>query len=669
MSPRTLLHYSIVSFAFLGILLANALAWQSPIVGGLLLGVFLFFYGRYLHPHLALGIASLLAIVSIIGTVGYYLFELTPVACLFIVVLIVLSPLLLSYFLPTQTHAPWLPHFSIPPLHSLLPAAILAAAALSLLLHTQILTPVRSPWLAVPAVFFLVIFILALLTVASRSKFLFVTLFFLTISVALFVYPLGYGFDSFIHQATEQHIVDHGTITPKPFYYVGQYALIVISANAFSIPVDMSDVILLPLLATLLLAAACCASNFPFSRGNTKGLLLALFLLPLSTFIVTTPQGLANFWVLLVIITSLRPPSLKLPLLFTLAALVTHPLSGIPAVLFLLIARSVRPDGSCYRSFWPLVGVGAIIMPLVFVANSLVSGVPIAFHPENLLPLPLFEMLHLNFFFQNRFHAWKDLAYLFGWNQTLIVLVFGIIGYRISRHSEELRPLRLFGLMSILMLVNYILLDRFFEFSFLIEYERSNYSERLLQLAQFFALPLVAVTIAHTASRLLTKPLALRAGAVALSAIVLTSVVYMTYPRHDNYEISRGFNVGVSDFAAVEYIHERQESGTYIVLANQAVSAAALKAYGFETYFNGDVFYYPIPTGGPLYELYLEMVGQGPTHERAVKAMDLAGVDTAYFVVNDYWFLADKIIENAKREADGWVAIDNGVTTVFEFQR
>lgn len=107
----------------------------------------------------------------------------------------------------------------------------------------------------------------------------------------------------------------------------------------------------------------------------------------------------------------------------------------------------------------------------------------------------------------------------------------------------------------------------------------------------------------------------------------------------------------------------------YIVLANQAVSAAALKTYGFETYFNGDVFYYPIPTGGAMYELYLKMVNLGPTHQRAVEAMDLAGVDTAYFVVNDYWFLADKIIENAKREADDWVVIDNGATTVFEFQR
>ena len=669
MRPLALLNYSIVSFAFLAILITNAFAWQSSLLGVVLLTVFLFFFGHLLHERLALGIATLLASVSILGAIAYYLFELTPLASLIIIFLVILAVPFLQH---RDSAFPKLPNFLISKSVTILPATILFIATVSLLLNTQILTPVRSPWLVIPPVFFLVVFLFSLFTVASRSKLLFVALFFLTISVALFVYPLGYGFDSFIHQATEQHIVENGTITPKPLYYVGQYAIIVIATNLFSIPVDVSDSFLLPLLATLLLAPIILISFKRINsagRGNTAFGVFAIFLIPLSSFIVTTPQSLANFWVLLVILSSLIPGRNFLPSLFTIAAIVTHPLSGIPAMLFLLISRSVKQDKSCYRSFWPLVGIGAIIMPILFVANSLISGQAIAFHPENLFPLPLFEMLRFDFFFENRFNALKDLVYLFGWNQTLIVLIMGIIGYRIAKKNEDLHALRLFGLISILMLVNYILLDRLFEFSFLIEYERSNYADRLLQLAQFFALPLVGLTLTDWSRRLFTKPLAIKVGAVGLTAIVLTSVVYMTYPRHDNYEISRGFNVGTSDFATVEYIHGQQEPGMYIVLANQAVSAAALKTYGFETYFNGDVFYYPIPTGGAMYELYLKMVNLGPTHQRAVEAMDLAGVDTAYFVVNDYWFLADKIIENAKREADDWVVIDNGATTVFEFQR
>jgi len=662
---RSLVHYSIVSLLFLGILVANVFAWQSSLLGGLLLLLFLLFFGKTLHKQLALGVASLVALVSILGAIAFYLFNLTPLACLIIIFLIILA---IPFF--------HLPHFSFPSfgrislreLPVLLCACVLFITALRVAIAAHIVTPVRSPWLVIPAAFFLLIFLFSSLTVASRSRLLFVALFFLTTSVALFAYPLGYGFDAFIHQATEQHVVEHGTITPKPLYYVGQYALVVTAANAFSIPVETSDLLLLPLL--LILLAILCSSQ-------AKGLsAFALFLIPLSSFIVTTPQGLANFWVLLVILTSCcdfafsrRNTKGLLLLLFTIAALVTHPLSGIPAVFFLLIARSVRSDGSSYRTFWPLVGLGSIIMPLVFVLNSLMSGQSIAFHPEKIFPLPLFELLHLDFFLQNRFDAWKDLLYLFGWNQTLVVLVLTVAGYRLAKKSTQHHALRIFGLMSIILLVNYLLLDRLFEFSFLIEYERSNYAERLFTLAQFFALPLVALTLADWSKRLASKPIALKAGAVGLTAMMLTAVVYMNYPRHDNYEISRGFNVGTSDFSTAQYLHDKNAPGTYVVLANQAVSAAALKTYGFETYFHGDLFYYPIPTGGALYQIYLEMVNNAPTSATAKKAMDLAGVDTAYFVVNDYWFLADKIIENAKREAKDWVAIDNGATTVFEYRR
>ena len=663
--PRSLVHYSIVSLLFLGILVANVFAWQSSLLGGLLLLFFLLFFGKTLHEQPTLGVASLIALVSILGAIAFYLFNLTPLACLIIIFLIIL---VIPFSRLPHFSFPSLPPVSLRELPMLLSACVLFVAALHALIAAHIVTPVRSPWLVIPAAFFLLIFLFGSLTLASRSRLLFVALFFLTTSIALFAYPLGYGFDSFIHQATEQHIVEHGTITPKPLYYVGQYALVVTAANAFSIPVETSDSLLLPLLLVLLAI---------LWSSQTKGLAaFALFLIPLSSFIVTTPQGLANFWVLLVILTSYCDFHFSrgntkglLLLLFTLAALVTHPLSGIPAVLFLLIARSVRSDKSGYFWFWPLVGVGAIIMPIVFVLNSLMSGQSILFHPEKIFPLPLFELLHLDFFLQNRFDAWKDLLYLFGWNQTLIVLVLAVIGYRLATKSTEHHKLRIFGLMSILLLVNYLLLDRLFEFSFLIEYERGNYAERLFTLAQFFALPLVALALEEGWKRLITKSIALRAGAVGLTAIMLTSVMYMTYPRHDNYEISRGFNVGTSDFSTAQYLHDKNAPGTYVVLANQAVSAAALKTYGFETYFHGDLFYYPIPTGGALYQIYLEMMNNAPTAATAKKAMNLAGVDTAYFVVNDYWFLADKIIENAKREANDWVAIDNGATTVFEYTR
>ena len=667
MSAKHFLYYSIASSIFLAILILNALTWHESLLGVFLLVFFLLFYGRVLVRGIPLPfcIAGILAAMSLYGALFYYTAALTQtVTLLGIGVFILLLPFFVSKSTSEKTLLPKFPTF-LSTIPFWLVATLLFSGAFFLLVQTEILTPVRSPWLVVPSIFFLCLFLFALLTTASRSRLLFVALFFLTISIALLVYPLGYGFDSFIHQATEQHIADYGTITPKPFYYVGQYALVLFATHAFQIPVAVADTFLLPLLATLLLAP------IVLSTFRSRFAALSLFLLPLATFIVTTPQGLANFWALLVILSTIRSRPNYLPILFTFAALVTHPLSGIPLVLFLVLrwlsnkTPTSRSWSYCFRG---MLGASCVALPIVFLVNSLVSGQPIAFHPERLFNAPIADLFHLSFFFSNRFDVWKDAAYLVGWNQTILILLLAIGGFILARR-QGLRALRIYGIMSVVLLVNFFLLSRLFEFSFLIEYERSNYAERLFQLAIFFALPLLALSLEELERRLLTKPVVLRAGAYGLTALVLTATVYLTYPRHDNYEISRGFNVGTSDFATVEYIHTQKEPGTYVVLANQAVSAAALKTFGFETYFNGDIFYYPIPTGGELYERYLEMVNQGPTSERATKAMDLAGVDTVYFVVNDYWYLSEKIIENAKREAADWVAIDSGATYVFEFQR
>ena len=38
------------------------------------------------------------------------------------------------------------------------------------------------------------------------------------VSVVAISFPIGYGFDSFIHKATELHLAEFGTIPPKPFW-------------------------------------------------------------------------------------------------------------------------------------------------------------------------------------------------------------------------------------------------------------------------------------------------------------------------------------------------------------------------------------------------------------------------------------------------------------------
>ena len=123
---------------------------------------------------------------------------------------------------------------------------------------------------------------------------------------------------------------------------------------------------------------------------------------------------------------------------------------------------------------------------------------------------------------------------------------------------------------------------------------------------------------------------------------------------------------------------EENANENYIALANQQVSAAALREFGFKKYYTpspyqgeggGEVFYYPIPTGGPLYQYYLDMVYKKLSRETMNAAMDLVGVKKGYFILNKYWWAFPKILEEAKFEADDWKDFGNGEVYVFEYTR
>ena len=158
---------------------------------------------------------------------------------------------------------------------------------------------------------------------------------------------------------------------------------------------------------------------------------------------------------------------------------------------------------------------------------------------------------------------------------------------------------------------------------------------------------------------------------------------------------SRAFSTSAADFKAVEWIENDAAGQDYVVLANQAVSAAALKQFGFKKYYpntqcqeSNDIlgqtqddpdksrgvkcqmlFYYPLPTSSPLYNIYLGMVYQSPTRKTVEKAMAMTSVNLAYFVINDYWLDFEKIVEAAKLESDEWVAIDGGKIYIYKYKK
>ncbi|MEK7632545.1 MAG: hypothetical protein AAB473_02020 [Patescibacteria group bacterium] len=552
-------------------------------------------------------------------------------------------------------------------------AALLLVTVISLaawwqaILSTPIAAAARSPWLVLspisiiaPAVALVASFVLLHREAKLfGSLALFATLFSIFAS-ATALFPLGYGFDPFLHRATIAHIAEHGTITPKPLYYIGEYAIELFGNILGGIPIAVIDAFLVPLIAAITLTIA--ARRLPIG--------IAILLIALSNFVTTTPQSLAYLFTILTIVTVpkaiTRYRDLVAPSIFALAALITHPIAGVPACFFVAFCATRTWNPSVIKTAArSLLTIGAALaLPMMFAAQAVISHAPVSFSLSNLWKL---NELPLSGFLFSHGSTWLDGMYLVVGNLSSIILVLGLAGIIMRRRSKT-PSTNDSGILMMSLFVSFIIVSLGIDFSYLINYERQDFALRLLLLATIFALPIADETIRTIVDYAGYSSRSRSAAAFVALFIVSTATVYGLYPRHDGYVRSAAFNVSQADFDTVYAIHQREaDNADYIVLSNQATAAAALQEFGFRKYYHTDIFYYPIPTGGALYQSYLSMVNTAPTKETVGSAMALAGVPKAYFVVSDYWWKSDAIIENAKQQTDDWFAVDGGKTTVFIF--
>ena len=186
----------------------------------------------------------------------------------------------------------------------------------------------------------------------------------------------------------------------------------------------------------------------------------------------------------------------------------------------------------------------------------------------------------------------------------------------------------------------------------------------------FFVLPFILVSLYWLLERIFTQNLFFKLSAAFFLVCLITSALYFSYPRYDSFFNSRGYSVSETDIAAVNWINGASQKD-YIVLANQQVSAAALKQFGFKKYYStadgNELFYYPIPTSSLLYQYYLDMVYKKPNQKTMSAAMTLAGVNEGYFILNKYWFAFPKILDEAKYSADSWTEFGAGQVYVFKY--
>ncbi|MEK7116201.1 MAG: hypothetical protein AAB879_02285 [Patescibacteria group bacterium] len=489
----------------------------------------------------------------------------------------------------------------------------------------------------------------------------------ITTVIAPLLYRLGYGFDGFLHIAGEKQILATGTLNPKPLYYIGQYVYTTFLSRAARIPIEHVDRWLVPIAAAILLPLVMYIAHTNKKPLTAHYSLFTLSLIPLAPFIATTPQSFAYLLgIAAVILAHSDMPSTSVatfiaPIILVTWSIAVHPLAGIPLffiVVAMLLAKRFRTTPSSRRLMpillpWIFVLLSAAAIPVLFAILSVRGGTRITWNLPAIATIGPWRDLLQSFtpWIGNRYALWPAWASLVA--QSLPVIGFlGSCGtMMIKRRTSDALLLG----SGILLFISGTILKSAGEFAFLIDYERGNYAERLATLATLLlvvgSMPFWAWLLdrARSDARALLIPLVI--GFLAIATAHSTNAL----PRHDALVTGHGWSVGESDREAVRAIDRDANSRTYTVLANQSVSAAAVSQFGFKRY-NGDVFFYPIPTGGPLYQLYLDMTYTKPSRNIARDAGTLGGSNLVYVVLNDYWWKADEIAESLTEIADAtWV--------------
>ncbi len=604
------------------------------------------------------------------GGIVYFLHKLTPI----ISAIILLSPLLVM-----RPKIKTLKRLTLPKLpltiYSKI-AALIDIALIGIIIINRTDAFMTSPWSAVNKWFFISFAISTGLLVYEflkhkKNAYLSISLhLFLLYSVAAIIYTLGYGFDGFIHRATQSWIATNGFIAPKQPFYLGQYSLIVMMAQVFNASIYYLDVFLVPLFTALFLPLA----FLPITKGKSS---IFAFIVPFIYFItlnLTTPH---NVVILLTIIgvLAITNNNKKLAIASAITAVLTHPLPGVPLLFFVFASIYLQNKKKWVKKFGIITTflLTSLAPTLMFSLQSLRAG--------NGLPGLTNPLLKISFFlelFARPYWYLKDAGFilnrLYDWQYSIgaIIMILGITGLVLTKKKLQTKITAAF---FIGLWMSAWLLRTTIYFKDVAAYEQGNYPLRLTSISVLYLLPFMVIALQKIYKKIASY-------AIPYTKFIMSTVVgvilmvsfYFLYPQTNYKARFPGHNVTANDFEAVTWIHEQQnqhDDTSYIVLANPLVSVAALTKYSFLHHVNtsqGELFYYSIPTGGPLYQYYGDMLYKGQKNETMQQAMTLAGVDRAYFVLNAYWGNSQAIKNGALLSADNMHAIGDEVF-VFVYER
>lgn len=641
--------------------------------------------------HYSLWIISL--IISF-GALVYYFYALNWLG---LIISLVIS---LSVFCLLTRHSPLLENpsdnFSNKPSIKLRAYLILLFYTISqtilyyYLLNAQSERALLSPWEVINYNFFILFSVGVGLLIIILSKEYFsravgITLIsihsFLSLVIAAFIFKIGYGFDPFIHRAALELIDYQGYILPKTPYYLGQYSLIIILHKISTCSIGWLNTFLVPILASIFLPL----TIYRFLKHENYFLnisfnLTSIFLISgllIKPFIITTPQNLSYIFLIICIFNSLNKKNIVTAWLTALASAAIHPLTGLPALIWISwtgLREQKHFNQFNNNSHYKYLKYSASFLLATTLPLVLYLGSGAQLHLKNITSW-LWEIYNTFIGAPGLFgseNIFLNLGY-FLINNFQLILVTGLVFITIIRQKKS-RFINQSSFSNLVIVAKSLFISYLIcsclQFVNVIDYEQSSYSQRIPWLIFFFMLPIIIVYLNKLITIIFSETKKIQVICLFIATGLMSAALYGAYPRFDKYWNSRGYSTSKYDIQAVRAI-EADSPGAYAVLANQQVSAAALHEFGFNRYLSGSsgkIYFYPIPTGGPLYQYYLNMVYKTPDRENIASAFTLSGTDTIYLVINRYWNNSRRLIAEAQTTANTWWQIDNEIY-IFKYTR
>lgn len=515
-----------------------------------------------------------------------------------------------------------------------------------------------SPWQSVSVKYISALFAVIIFTAYGliqkkiSARVLFCVLL-LLLSINVIIFPRGFGFDVFVHDATIRAWLSHSTITPLTPLYNGFHAIIAALATITHLRPLIIIPWIVPALGALILTAIQIVTRTTREDFHkVPYIFFAFFLIFNSLFVTSTPQALGHF-LLFGLVSELwlcTPPHNSsrrwtLRVLIALGISTIHPLSGIPALAAVVwMMLDAISNKKLQRIFYIVLGALITLAP----ALVLIVGAHGTIRPTDLNTTTLREL------FVTTTHSFQPfvitrLAYSFAALGPIALYLCALFGYAV--HAPDERQERKLFILSALMIFAGIL-TRAVHIENIINYEQAAFATRILIAAYILALPLAAAGFTHIWTRSHTRTEHYAIAFACVTCVVATW--YVAFPAWNTAMRTKSINTGSADFDIVNAIDIDAAGTHYIVLADQPTSAAALYTFGFfdRQLTSRDFYFYPIPTGAELYTKYfLPAMYNGVTTKLLTDAAAFADVKDVYIVIKPYWSNAKKNSEALKQNA------------------